>query len=349
MGGNIKIGSNDILKLKCGSDNVSKFYIGSELVYDNSEPEVPTGIRVNSNNTGLIFPADTYYSVDGYKFYTYYGEDHTTSDSWTLDTEEEFSYSSDTYTIDPSISNGSVTSAWSSTAASTTLQLVSPSLTSYAYAKSASVKHWSTSTNTPYSTLTFKFNGLNVSPQQYAIYPKGIYLKCRSNGSTSSTSYTNGDCSSIVLQIYNTSTNTVVESYNGVFPSWGHENGVNTSMKITFDTANSNRVLTANEEFRFKIDFSTQQTGRGDKSSNSDANIVITNYGSADEWSYINISNPGAVFKIGLNVQVMDYGGTPDTRASITEDSGNHFDLGYIKLSDTEYNKIIQYSKTLIS
>lgn len=39
MNGNIKIGNNDILKLKCGSDNVSKLYIGSDLVYDNSEPE----------------------------------------------------------------------------------------------------------------------------------------------------------------------------------------------------------------------------------------------------------------------------------------------------------------------
>ena len=351
-----------------GSQEVTKIYLGTEVLYQSSTP-TPTGdIHLTSDGLGIVFPAGTYTSTDGNNYFTIYnetGQTDTDSITFTEDATFPYQYHTEDYTTSLNymweetnreykqinftvadgllISKGSCSSSssgissWTAVNAAVTIQSDNYE---YKILKDANVPSDAT-----YNGKAW-YNGCKYSFKlipEAAAYSNNFDITMTYSGTYggSSSPTINGG---YLLQIRG-SDGTVKETIP--YTSSG-------STKISYTHSVSNHAPLSSGDYFF--------VSVGYYSTSSGAYNVYTSY-STPSWKngelgpnnnaptiYAGYNYMGAkVVKLGLSGTGFEDGTYFDREIRLAEDTNNGWNLGYVKFSDSEVDKLVQYSKTPIT
>lgn len=353
-----------------GSEEVTKIYLGTEVVYENSTPTpTPTGgIHLTSDGLGIVFPAGTYTNKDGNPDFQEYSESgRTSSDSitFTEDAVFPYHYQTEDYTT-------IITRDWYETNA-TSLPAVSSNynatisytpdvagrfeLTSFS-GTTAKVKKVSNASWSGYEgfgngtfTITNFSDGFINSTNGELMLPTQI--RCGYRSSTSASYSTNQSFfggTNYIRKIDGTTGNSITINYNntaGANSSTGYTfrpnswyetiDGVNTSTQ----SSNIPTTFTLNSNDTILIHVKASTGGASSVVGSAVGELLLA------DWTK-DVINPKVV-KLGLGGYSYSGEGHLEQNTVLGEDTRNGWDLGYVKFSDSEPDKLVQYSKTPIT
>lgn len=356
------IGDNNVEKLYIGNTEVERVYLGTDVIYEKASPTPTGGIHLTNDGMGIVFPAGTYQNKDGRPdFQEDTGGGSSQSDSITFDTDITFPSDNSSGTVyerymwnesnsvsyDPYYPNGNI-DIYAKDAVSNSWHLISTDRTK-------------PSTTTCYNRASYSdgrdvFNFVSpAAPYNYSLrgYTDVKYVYKNLNSSTDNpnavplptniklTIYQSGFItrpnSTLTLTVYN-SDDSVKATYTAV---------TTTKSNYTYYTiyypSGSDTIDMGNGKW-----FDIVITGTGWKSESQ-----TTNETTRTVTLYTNVklnSIEPKVVKLGLSGAT--YGYSPDfvdKNITLGSDTRNAWNLGYVKFSDSEAGKLVQYSKTPIT
>lgn len=355
------IGGDNVEKLYIGNTEVEKVYLGTDVVYEKASPTPTGGIHLTDDGMGIVFPAGTYTNGDGYgDFITRGSSGYTQSDSITFDTDTTFPSTSSSESINESY-NWSITNTVS-------YDPYYPNGNIDIYAKDADTTSWyliSTDTTEPSTTTCYRRASYSDGRDAFSFVAPGAYSSGERGYTDVRYVYKNFNNLTNNPDAIPLPTNIKLAMYQSGFITKPNSTLTLTvynsddSVKATYTA-----TTTANSNYTYYAISYPSGSDTIDMRNGEWFDIVLTGTGwVTHEWTsnkvtrsvtlYLNAtlnSITPKVVKLGLSGTTYD--NSPDfvdKNITLGADTRNAWNLGYVKFSDSEAGKLVQYSKTPIT
>lgn len=362
------IGGTNVEKLYIGDTEVEKVYLGTEVVYEKATPTPTGGIHLTNDGMGIVFPAGTYQNEDGnpdFQEYTSGGSTQSDSVTFSEDVTFPYEYHSEDWSVserydwhETNVSSlPAVSTNYNATISYTPdvegmFELTSFSGTTAKIMKvsSASWSGYAGFGNGTFTITNFSDDFIN-STNGELLLPTQFRCGYRSSSSSSyatNQSYFGGN--NYIRKIDSTTGDSITVSYSisGSPTSYGgytfkpaswYEtiNGVDTPAQAT----NIPTTFTLNSNDTVLIHVKANMNTTSSVSGSSIGELLLS------DWAK-DVITPKVV-KLGLRGQSFSGDGYSEKRYTLTSDDRDGWDLGYVKFSDSEVGKLVQYSKNPIT